>query len=339
MISVVVPTYNEAENLAELVQRLDGALREGYEIIIVDDNSPDGTAEVARGLASRYPVKVIVRERRGGLSSAVVEGARAASGRIVVVMDADLQHPPEIVPALVREAERGCLAIASRYIKGGMVVGWPLVRKIVSRGAVMLARLLLPEARGVKDPVSGFFAYSRDCIAGVKPTGLYKILLDVLAQCKPACIVEVPFVFGRRTRGRSKLGRRHIFDFLRQLLVLSRWRPLKFAAVGATGIGIALMVIYALGWLPPLISTAAAIEVSLTSNYALNRSWTFADRQTPFLVGWAKYHLATAIGNITNYLVTNGLALLGLWIYASYVLGVIAGYIANYVFSELRVFK
>lgn len=338
-VSVILPTYNEAENLPELVERLDEALGGGYEVVVVNDSSPDGTAEVARRLAWRYPVRVVVREGREGLSSAVVKGARAASGDVVVVMDADLQHPPELVPRLVEVARRGCLAVASRYVEGGRVVGWPLARRVTSRGAILLARLLLREARGVRDPVSGFFAYRRDCVAGVKPTGLYKILLDVLVQCRPGCVVEVPFVFGQRTRGRSKLGRRHIIDFVRQVLVLSRWRPLKFAAVGATGVGVALAVLYLLGWLPTVATTAVAIEVSLTTNYILNRRWTFADRDTPLLSGWAKYHAATAVGNLTNYLVTNALSFLGVLVYVAYLVGVASGYVANYIFSELEVFK
>ncbi|MFN3803935.1 MAG: polyprenol monophosphomannose synthase, partial [Pyrobaculum sp.] len=159
MATVVVPTYNEAENLPELVERLHRALGGGYEVVVVDDNSPDGTGEVARRLGERYPVRVVARERRLGLSTAVVEGARAAGGEVVVVMDADLQHPPELVPELIRHAKNGCLAIASRYVRGGGIRRWPFVRRVISRGAVMLARLLLPEARPIRDPVSGFFAY------------------------------------------------------------------------------------------------------------------------------------------------------------------------------------
>jgi Glycosyltransferases involved in cell wall biogenesis len=340
MISIVVPTYNEAENLPELLERLDKSLAGvAYEVIVVDDGSPDGTAEVARQLSTRYPVRVLVREGRRGLSSAVVEGAKLARGDVVVVMDADLQHPPELVPRLVEAVEEGCLAIASRYVKGGGVKGWPLARRVVSRGAILLAKILLPEARRVKDPVSGYFAYRRDCIAEVKPTGLYKILLDVLIQCAPKCVVEVPYVFGLRSRGRSKLGIRHMADYLRQVLTLARWRPFKFATVGASGIVVALGVLYLTSSLPTPLSVALAIETSLTSNYLLNRRWTFADRHTPLLAGWAKYHLATAVGNLTNYVTTLALSLLGVWIYVAYVIGVVAGYVTNYIFSELAVFK
>ncbi|ACB39587.1 glycosyltransferase [Pyrobaculum neutrophilum] len=338
MISVVVPTYNEAENIRELVERLHKALQNNYEVVVVDDGSPDGTAQIAASLAHSYPVVVITREGRLGLSSAVVEGARRAGGDVVVVMDADLQHPPELVPKLAEIAERGCLAVASRYVKGGGVRGWPLHRRVVSRGAVFLARLLLPEARAVHDPVSGFFAYSRECLAQIKPTGLYKILLDVLVQCRPRCVVEVPYVFGLRTRGRSKLGTRHVLDFLRQLFRLSRWRPLKFAAVGASGVFVAWAVLYALP-LPPHLSVAAAIETSLTSNYILNRLWTFAGRKTPALTGWLRYHAATAVGNATNYITTLALHMLGAPLYVAYLAGVTLGFAANYALSEVVVFK
>jgi len=340
MISVVVPTYNEAENLPELLERLDRALAgRSYEVVVVDDGSPDGTAEVARRLAGRYPVKVVVREGRRGLSSAVVDGARAAAGDVVVVMDADLQHPPELVPKLAEVAERGCLAVASRYVKGGGVEGWPWHRRFVSRGAVLLARILLPEARAVRDAVSGFFAYRRECVANVKPTGLYKILLDVLVQCRPQCVEEMPYLFRPRRAGRSKLGAAHVVDYLAQLMRLAGWRPFKFAAVGASGIGVAEAVLYALRDVAYPAAALAAIEVSLTSNYALNKIWTFRDRETPWLKGWLKYHLANFAGIAANYALSNALVLAGTSRYLAYLLGVLAGFAANYLLSELYVFR
>ncbi|MFN7105527.1 MAG: glycosyltransferase [Pyrobaculum sp.] len=336
VVSIVVPTYNEAENLPELLERLHGALGGGYEVVVVDDSSPDGTGDVARRLGERYPVRVITRERRG-LSTAIVDGARAARGELVVVMDADLQHPPELVPELVRHAKNGCLAVASRYVRGGGVRHWPVFRRAESRVAVMLARLLLPEARGVGDPVSGFFAYRRECVAAIRPTGMYKILLDVLTQCRPRCVVEVPYTFMKRPRGRSKLGMRHVVDYVRQLMRLSSWRPLKFALVGASGLLVAWGVIY-MTPLPPLFSVALAIETSLTSNYTLNRLWTFPQKRPPYIRGWARYHISTAVGNMANYLTTLTLHALGVWIYLAYIIGVAAGYAANYVLSELIVF-
>lgn len=335
MATVVVPTVNEAENLPELLRRLAAA---GVgEVVVVDDGSTDGTPEVALSVGRQVgmEVKVVRRPRRMGISSAAVEGARAASHDVVVVMDADLQHPPELVPRLAQEAAGGCVAVASRYVEGGAVVGWPPVRRLISRGAVLLARLLLPEARPVRDPVSGFFAAPRPCLASVRPTGLYKVLLDVLVQCRPACVKEVPYAFGRRHRGRSKLGVRHMADYIFQLLRLARWRPLKFAAVGASGIAVAEAVLWALSVVPALLSTAAAIEASLTWNYLLNRAWTFRGRQVPPLAGWARYHLATAVGNAANYAVTNALHhLAGLPLYAAYLFGVAVGFAVNYAMSE-----
>jgi dolichol-phosphate mannosyltransferase len=176
-------------------------------------------------------------------------------------------------------------------------------------------------------------------VANIKPTGLYKILPDVLVQCRPKCVVEIPYVFGLRTRGRSKLGAGHVLDYVKQVLALARWRPLKFAAVGASGVGVAFAVLYLTSPLPTPLSVALAIETSLTSNYLLNRRWTFAERRTPLLTGWAKYHVATAVGNAVNYATTLALHLLGVWIYAAYAAGAAAGYLANYIFSEVAVFK
>jgi dolichol-phosphate mannosyltransferase len=176
-------------------------------------------------------------------------------------------------------------------------------------------------------------------VANVKPTGLYKILLDVLVQCRPRCVVEVPYLFGLRTRGRSKLGAGHMLDYAKQVLALARWRPLKFAAVGASGVGVAFAVLYLTSPLPAPLSAALAIETSLTSNYLLNRQWTFAERRTPLLIGWAKYHAATAVGNAANYATTVALHLLGVWVYAAYAAGVAAGYLANYIFSEFAAFR
>lgn len=221
-VSVVVPTYNERETLPELVGRLHRVLGSGYEVVVVDDGSPDGTAELAQELARRYPVRVVRRPGKLGLASAVLAGARVASGRWVVVMDADLSHPPEDVPRLVAALRAGAeVAVGSRYAPGGGVTDWPVHRRLMSRVAVLLARVWLRER--VRDPVSGFFAARRDVLLDPSLEGLgYKILLEVLARGRGRRVVEVPYVFTDRRGGRSKLGAREVWDYLRLLWRLRR---------------------------------------------------------------------------------------------------------------------
>lgn len=219
---MVVPTYNERDTLPELVERVHRALGDGYELVVVDDSSPDGTAEVAEGLAARFPVRVVRRPAKLGLASAVLEGARAARGELVVVMDADLSHPPEAVPDLVRALRSGAdVAVGSRYVPGGGVRDWPLRRRLMSRVAVALARVWLREP--VHDPVSGFFALRRELLLDGSLQGLgYKILLEVLVRHRGRPVVEVPYVFTDRRGGRSKLGAGEVWNYLRLLWRLRR---------------------------------------------------------------------------------------------------------------------
>src|SRR4030042_1477634 len=165
-VSIIIPTYNEKDNIAPLVERIHKALSGySYEIILVDDNSTDGTIEIANGLAPRYPVRVIVRRDEKGLATAVVHGLKNTSGRIICVMDADLQHPPEIIPDLIKALENGAdMAFASRYIPGGGCPQWGLSRKIISKVALMISHILLPSTRRVKDPLSGFFRATLEII-------------------------------------------------------------------------------------------------------------------------------------------------------------------------------
>jgi len=216
-VSVVVPTYNERETLSELVGRLHQALGSGYEVVVVDDSSPDGTADLARELGRQHPVRVLQRPGKLGLGSAVLEGARAASGRWVVVMDADLSHPPEVVPQLVDALRSGAeLAVGSRYVPGGGVRDWPWRRRLMSRVAVALARLWLRER--VSDPVSGFFAARRELLLDPSLEGIgYKILLEVLVRNRGRSVVEVAYVFTDRRGGRSKLGAGEVWNYLRLL--------------------------------------------------------------------------------------------------------------------------
>ena len=226
MLSVVVPTYNEAGSIPKLAERLRAALdgRE-WELVVVDDGSPDGTAEVAAALAPRIPVNVVRRAGKAGLASAVVAGFDAARGDILVVMDADLSHPPETVPALAAAIDAGAdLAVGSRYVKGGGVMDWPWRRRVVSRIACLMGNALVP----VRDATSGFFALRRSVVDGVKlnPIG-FKIGFEVIARGRYAKVVEVPYTFRDRELGASKFGQREIMQYVVQLGQVARDKALR----------------------------------------------------------------------------------------------------------------
>ncbi len=225
-VSVVVPTYNEADSLRRLVPRLAAALagRE-WELVVVDDGSPDGTADVAAAFAPDQPVRVVRRPGKAGLASAVIAGFAVAEGDVLVVMDADLSHPPEVVPALLAALDAGAdLAVGSRYVRGGGSRDWPLRRRVVSRVACLMGSALVP----VRDSTSGFFALRRAVIDGVRlnPIG-FKIGFEVMARGRYRRAAEVPYVFRDRELGRSKFGRREIGQYLVQLGQVTRDRVLR----------------------------------------------------------------------------------------------------------------
>ncbi len=226
MLSVIVPTYNEAGSLPTLAERLHVALAgRDWELIVIDDGSPDGTADIAAGLAPRIPVRVVRRAGKAGLASAVVAGFEAARGDVLLVMDADLSHPPEVVPALADAIGEGAdLAVGSRYVKGGGVQDWPLRRRVVSRVACLMGSILVP----VRDSTSGFFALRRGVIDGVRlnPIG-FKIGFEVIARGHYKKVVEVPYTFRDRELGASKFGRREIVQYVVQLGQVARDKLLR----------------------------------------------------------------------------------------------------------------
>ncbi len=225
LISVVVPTYNEAQTVPVLARRLSTALSgQEWELVVVDDGSPDGTAAVASGLAPELPVRVVKRPGKLGLASAVMDGWTEARGEILVVMDADLSHPPEAVPALIDTLRKGAdMAVGSRYVHGGGTVDWPLRRRIVSRVACLMGNVLVP----VRDATSGFFAVRRAVIEGVRlnPIG-FKIGFEVIARGRHRRVVEVPYTFRDREHGASKFGTREILNYGVQLMQVARDRAL-----------------------------------------------------------------------------------------------------------------
>jgi len=218
VLSIVIPTYMERESLPELIGRIESSLKSmQFEIVIVDDASPDGTAECAEDLDGEFGnIKVVRRGGKLGLASAVIDGFQIAGADVLAVMDADLQHPPELLSKMYSKVMEGYdLVVASRYGKGGAIEGWSLRRRMLSRGAMILAHMLLPTTRKVEDVMSGFLMLKREVIEGVKlnPIG-FKILLEIIAKGNYNSVAEVPYTFRPRKRGKSSLGFREVWNFV-----------------------------------------------------------------------------------------------------------------------------
>jgi dolichol-phosphate mannosyltransferase len=278
----------------------------------------------------------------------VVDGFKLATGEIVAVMDADLQHPPAILPNLVQAIEDGAdLSVASRYVPGGSVGNWTMLRRVISKGAVFLAHLLLHSTRGVKDPMSGYFMFKKDLLAGVNlsPVG-YKILLEVICLGKPVKAVEVPFIFENRRAGTTKLSMLTQTDYLRHLLSLMRrtgelTRILKFLIVGGTGtlVNLGLLALLKEGaGMYYLLAGAIAFEVSVVWNFVLNDRFTFGDRKSSeagFLERLLRFNV-TSLGGFVIYIAT--LALLtggfGLYYILSAAIGIIFGFGWNFLVNS-----
>ena len=333
-LSVIIPTYNEHENILGLVEGIKGKLPNGLstEIVIVDDNSPDGTGRlISRYLEdqlafncpvpntskvtgdyafndSRSTVKLVRRESKHGLISAILQGIESSSGRYILVMDADFSHPPETVPLLVGEllSDPDCIVIASRYMTGGSIKGWPYRRKLLSRLAAKIAIHGL-KLCNVRDPISGFFAFPRHIIENIRfNTYGYKLLLEILVKSKGVRIKEVPYTFTDRKAGKSKLDNRVVSDYLNSVWYLYRYgrqskkeskqttekrksvlflsKAGRFYTVGATGLLLNFIVstLLARGAISNLWYIEASIVgilLSITSNFFLNKIWTFEDRK------------------------------------------------------------
>lgn len=286
-ISVIVPTFNEAPNVAELVRRVTDALgtRDG-EIIFVDD-STDSTPEVIAAVAavSAIPVRLIHRENPvGGLSGAVIEGFAASASEWCVVMDGDLQHPPELITTLVDRSINSVadITVASRYIAGGGNDGLSDARrKAVSMGSTGLARVLFPNRlKDCTDPMTGFFAVRRSSldVSLLRPRG-FKILLEILAT-HPLRVVEEPFIFGERHAGTSKASMKQGVFFLRQLIDLRVGRMARFAVIGALGTVANLLimaVLIAVG-VDYLVAAIAAAGATILGNFFAQERFVFSDR-------------------------------------------------------------
>lgn len=327
--SLVLPTYQEGKNIARMISQichlLDAIIPHNYELIVVDDDSPDLTWQIALDLSSQYPqVRVMRRIGEKSLSTAVIRGWQSAQGEILGVIDADLQHPPEILTQLLGKMVTGAdLAVASRHVENGGVSNWSFSRRFLSRGAQTLGLLILPNTIGrVSDPMSGYFVLKRQAIADyvLSPVG-YKILIEVIARGFIRNIAEVGYVFQERNEGESKVTWRQYRDYLHHLIRLriSLWpfsRFIRFGIVGFSGLFVDMSLLY-------LLMDTSALHLSLTvaklisgefaviNNFIWNDRWTFKDLSTNQMGGrkklrrFLKFNLICLAGLIINVVLLN----------------------------------
>lgn len=325
--SLVLPTYNEGENIRKIISILTKLLDEefphAYELIVVDDDSPDFTWQLAEELLPDYPqLQVMRRQGEKGLSTAVIRGWQVARGEILGVIDADLQHPPEVLFGLLAEIQRGAdIAIASRNVEGGGVSEWSLMRRVLSRGAQLLGLIILPEVvNRLTDPMSGYFLVRRQAIENrrLHPLG-YKILLEVVARGKISWVAEVGYIFRERTVGESKVTWKQYVNYIQHLLRLRlalSMRFIQFCLVGFSGVFVDMGFLYLLSdpttlSLPLTRSKVIAAELAIINNFLWNDRWTFGDiarKQTQKrqkLKRLIKFNLVCLVGLTLNIALLN----------------------------------
>jgi dolichol-phosphate mannosyltransferase len=351
-ITIIVPTYKEAENIPLLLHRLD-ELRVAFDldldVLIMDDGSNDGSVEAVERVGFDW-ARIIVREGPRGLSPAVVDGLRLARHPVVVVMDADLSHPPEKIPDLVLALEAGQqIAIGSRYVPGGSTDDrWGFFRWLNSRIATLLARPLT----SARDPMSGFFAMRRAELEKARtldPVG-YKILLELIVKCGLENVAEIPIHFSDRVHGESKLTIRQQMLYLKHLrrLYIHKFKyfssAAQFAVVGASGVVVNLAFLTLALWLGarPAIAVAIGIACSVVSNFLLNRRFTFGyARDGNIWRQFGGFVSASAAGMLVNYTVTLYVAsrIDPLPLQVAALSGIAAGMTLNYLFNQFIVFR
>jgi len=356
-LSIVVPTFNEVGNVAELRDRVAAALGDvDWEMIYVDDNSPDGTGATVCAMAQRdRRVRCIQRIGRRGLASACIEGMLASSAPVVAVIDADLQHDERLLPQMLAVIDGGDVdvVVGSRYVESGGVGAWDESRAAMSRLATRLARLVLKA--DLHDPMSGFFMIRHDAVvacvkAGVSGIG-FKILLDLFATSPaPLRYRELPYQFRSRLSGESKLDTNVAWEYFVMLLdkFLGRAVPIRFIAfslVGGLGLAVHLAVLtllYKAAGTTFLVGQTAATMVAMTSNFALNNVLTYRDlrlRGWRWLRGWLSFVLACSIGAMANVGVAQYLFERDSFWLSSAIAGVVVGAVWNYAVTAVYTWK
>jgi len=372
-LSIIIPTYNESENIINILKSIKENIPKNIitQAIVVDDNSPDGTGKIVEEYftdvkrLANYTIDVIHRKAKNGLGSAILNGIQQAKGDTIIVMDSDFSHPPQIIPKLIESIKKYQydIAVASRYIKGGKIQGWSFKRKIMSKFATLIAKKGL--GIDTKDPMSGFFAFNRNIIKELNIDAIgYKFLLEILVKTRGVSIKEIPYTFQDRELGSSKLGIKTILDYYKSVWKLYRYgKPLekqekrssvkffskaaRFFTVGASGfvVNYLISLLFAGGisdmWY--LHANVIGIIVSITTNFILNKAWTFGDRdfgikRTTFQ--YAKFAMFSSIGALVQLgmvylLVDNGNISYPL----ALILAVMTAAFGNFIFNKKFTFK
>jgi len=318
-VSIIIPTYNESENIINILHTIRESIPKSIltQTIVVDDNSPDGTGKLVEDYLKNvkkmadHTIEIIHRKAKNGLGSAILNGIQQAKGDTIVVMDCDFSHPPQIIPKLVESIKKYQydIAVASRYIKGGQIHGWSQKRKLMSKFATLIAKKGL--GVNTKDPMSGFFAFKRSIIKELNFDAIgYKILLEMIVKTKGVNIKEIPYTFQDREFGSSKLGIKTILDYYKSVWKLYRYgKPLekqekrssvkflskagRFYTVGASGfiVNYLISLFFTSGgydmWY--LHATTIGIFASITSNFILNKIWTFSDKDFKIKKTFSQY--------------------------------------------------
>lgn len=352
-ISIIIPTYKEAENIPVLAKKLNETLKNyNYEIIIVDDDSNDGTIEAVNKLKKQYKIILKVRKNIKGLSSAVIAGFKISKGDIIVVMDADLSHPPKKVLELVNEISKNNyeFAIGSRFVKGGSIVNFNIYRKLNAWIAKTLARPLFK----VQDPMSGFFAFPAKLLkkkVELNPLG-FKIGLELLVKLSPNNVSEIPINFQERLHGVSKLSLKEQLLYIRHLIRLYDFKYksivqfLKFSIIGTTGMTIDLTLVYVSKEFFALhfrIARIIGFVFALTSNFFLNRKFTFQKKDGNIAFQYIKFFIVAVIAFSVNWFMSvylyENLAFFNKYYLLAAFMGILCGLTINFFGSKIIVFK
>lgn len=371
-LSIILPTYNESQNILGILKSIRENIPKGIrsETIVVDDNSPDGTGRIVEDYISNIKrmagdtIDVIHRKTKNGLSSAILNGIQNAKGEMIVIMDSDFSHPPQIIPKMIEafRHHRCDMVVASRYITGGRIQGWTAKRRIMSKTATVIAKNGLGVK--IKDPMSGFFAFRKSIIKGMSFDALgYKFLLELLVKTQGIHVREIPYTFENRKLGSSKLDRATVVDYLKSVWRLYRKgrqatgerrgsvrflsKAARFFTVGASGLVVnyvvSMLFTSGLAEMWYLHANILGIMASISTNFILNKIWTFED------LDFSKWRTLTQYGKFGLFSSLGALVQLGMvfWLIDTHdvvyplalILGISSAAFGNFLLNKKLTFK